>query len=356
MRKIIHIDMDAFFASVEIRENPSLQDKPVIIGGSPDSRSVVSTCNYIARKYGVHSALPSSQAKKLCPTGVFIYPRISLYKEVSTVVHSIFKEYTDIVEPLSLDEAYLDVSALTHSGGATAIALEIKEKIQKQTKLTASAGVSFNKFLAKVASDWEKPDGLTVIPPDKAHAFLMDLPIKKFWGIGKKTAEKMNKKGIFYGKDLLSIPLYQLLKDYGKSGEYYYNIVRGKDDRKVIPFSPRKSIGKEHTFHKDIEGLESVMDYYKNILPGLLQHIQKKQIYAKVLTLKVRYSNFETVSKVVTSYRFNDNQEEILLKIENTLNEFVNFNRPFRLIGLSFSKLQDRFLSSEEQLPLFQEL
>lgn len=339
MRKIIHIDMDAFYASVEIRDNPSLKGKPVIISGPPNSRSVVSTCSYEARTFGVHSAMPASQAQRLCPQGIFVYPRMDVYKDVSSQIHDIFYSVTSLVEPLSLDEAYLDVSQVPSGSGATGIALFIKNEIQKRTGLTASAGVSYNKFLAKIASDWKKPNGLTVIKPEEAKDFLKELPVKKFFGIGKKTAEKMKSMGIILGKDLLEFPLYELLENFGKSGKYYYDIVRGIDDRKVLTERQRKSLGREITFEKDISDLQELMGILKPILESLLEELKVKKIISQCLTLKIRYTDFRTKSKVISSYSYADSKESLLVKIAEELQRYLENGMALRLIGCTFSKL-----------------
>ena len=252
-RKIIHIDMDAFFASVEQRDFPELQGKPVIVGGQPHSRGVVAACSYEARKFGIHSAMPSSQAFRLCPDAVFVKPRFDAYRQASSIIREIFYSFTDLVEPPSLDEAYLDVSHCTkHNGSATLIAQNIVTIIQQQTSLTASAGISYNKFLAKIASDINKPNGLYLITPKQGEAFIENLPIRKFHGIGKATEAKMTKLGIRNGKELKQASLQCLREYFGKAGLHYYQIARGIDPRPVKTNRPNKSIGIETTFEQDI--------------------------------------------------------------------------------------------------------
>lgn len=243
IRKIIHVDMDAFFAAVEQRDNPELRGKPVIVGGSRGGRGVVSTCSYEARKFGVRSAMPTNEAYRLCPHGIFVKSNFEAYKEASTIVRNIFFEYTDLVEPLSLDEAYLDVTE-NHKGNpsATLIAEEIRARIFKETQLTASAGVAPNKFVAKIASDYNKPNGLTVITPGEVEAFVEQLDIKKFYGVGKATQKKMHALGIKTGADLKTWSEIDLVKAFGKSGRYYYRIARGVDDREVKPPSNQKIV------------------------------------------------------------------------------------------------------------------
>ena len=244
LRKIIHIDMDAFYASVEQRDFPEYRGKPVVVGGDPNSRSVVSTASYEARKFGIHSAMPTSKAKRLCPHAIFVFPRFSAYKTVSRQINEIFHEFTDLVEPLSLDEAYLDVTENKKGvASATQIAKEIKKRIFEVTELTASAGVAAIKFIAKIASGMNKPNGLTVITPNEAEKFLEELPIGKFYGIGEATEKKMLSLGIKTGKDLKQFTQSELIRHFGKSGSFYYNIVRGDDFREVEPYRTRKSIG-----------------------------------------------------------------------------------------------------------------
>ncbi|MCK5700612.1 MAG: DNA polymerase IV, partial [Cyclobacteriaceae bacterium] len=252
MRKIIHIDMDAFFASIEQRDNPDLLGKPVAVGGA-GKRGVVAAASYEARKFGVFSAMPASIALRKCPELIFTKPRFDVYKEVSNQIRQIFLEYTDLVEPLSLDEAYLDVTENKKGlGSATIIAREIKSKINSTTHLIASAGVSINKFLAKVASDQDKPDGLYVIKPNQAESFVDGLAIEKFFGIGKVTAKKMHELGINTGADLKQISIEELVRRFGKVGRYYFDIARAIDKRLVNPNRIRKSLGAERTFEDDL--------------------------------------------------------------------------------------------------------
>ncbi|CAB1061728.1 DNA polymerase IV (EC [Olavius sp. associated proteobacterium Delta 1] len=261
LRKIIHLDMDAFYASVEQRDTPELKGKPVIVGGDPNHRGVVAACSYEARKFGIHSAMASSTAYKLCPDAIFIRPRFDVYKAVSSEIREIFHEYTNLVEPLSLDEAFLDVTEnFKEMVSATLIAKEIKNQIYSRTgRLTASAGVSFNKFLAKVASDINKPDGITVVTPEMAASFIDRLPIRKFFGVGKVTEEKMIGFGIKTGADLKKYKKEKLIQIFGKSGNYFYNIAHGKDDRPVEPNRIRKSIGKETTLPEDIDDTDQML-------------------------------------------------------------------------------------------------
>ncbi len=355
-KKIIHIDMDAFYAAVEERDDPSLKGKPVIVGGSPNSRGVVSTCNYEARKYGVHSAMPTAQAGRLCPHGIFLKPRFEAYKEASQQIREVFFEYTDLVEPLSLDEAYLDVTE-NHVGNpsATLIAKEIKEKIKEKTRLTASAGVSHNKFLAKIASDYDKPDGLTVITPDKAEAFIESLPIKKFHGVGKATQKKMKSLGIKTGTDLKKWSEIDLVNSFGKVGRYYYRIVRGQDDREVKPHRIRKSYGKERTFSDDKGDINWVHSFLEDLARQISDGMKKIQAKGKTITLKARYSDFETVTRSVTLAHHTNDADEITTAAKNLLEDTEVGSREVRLLGISLSNLNlgDQQYAEQLELDLF---
>ena len=296
--------MDAFYASVEQLDNPELKGKPVAVGGSRE-RGVVAAASYEARKYGVRSAMPSQVAKRKCSDLIFVKPRFARYKEISDQIGSVFLEYTDLVEPLSLDEAYLDVT-YTKKGkpSATLIAQEIRQRIFEETKLTASAGVSYNKFLAKVASDVNKPNGIFVVPPGKAQEFIDNLEIRKFYGIGKVTAGMLNKMGIWFGRDLKQIDRFELVRLFGKSGNYYYDICRGEDHRLVEPFRERKSVGAEQTFFTDIFLEKELENELLQIVEYLWERYQRSGAKAKTLTLKYKYADFEqhTRSNTITGW------------------------------------------------------
>ena len=297
MRKIIHIDMDAFYASVEQRDFPELRGLPVAVGRA-EARSVVAAASYEARKYGVRSAMPSMQALRLCPDLHFQPARFEVYRSVSAQIRSIFLDYTDLVEPLSLDEAYLDVSRDKKGiGSATLIALEIKKRIREKTALTASAGVSYNKFLAKMASDYRKPNGIFVVEPHQAEAFIRPLPIEKFYGVGEVTARKFKEMGVHTGADLLKLSRNYLVSRFGKAGAYYYDIVRGIDDRPVEPERIRKSYSVENTYAEDIHdrfGLITELYHLEKRLAGMLE---RDGVAAKTVVLKVRYHDFTTQSR-----------------------------------------------------------
>lgn len=336
MRKIIHVDMDAFFAAVEERDFPKYRGKPIIVGGNPNSRGVVSTCNYVARKYGIHSAMPSSHAFRLCPHAIFLRGRYDAYREASETVMEILQSYSQKFQPVSIDEAYLDVST---EKSATLIAKKIKNEIYKKTKLTASAGVSFNKFLAKTASKMDKPNGLFVIPPEKATQVLENLPIGDFHGIGKVTAKKMKALGIRNGKDLKQWSLVKLIKYFGKIGPYYYDIVRGIDKREVEQKYNRKSLGKEKTFRTDIGDIEELKAYLKTIATRICQKLQEKNYRIKTISLKIKYANFEVNNKSFSGkYYVNDFETIYNTAVKLLLNCF-DTNRKLRLIGISTSNL-----------------
>lgn len=340
IRKIIHVDMDAFYASVEQRDHPEYMNKPVVVGGSPQGRGVVAAASYEARKFGIHSAMPASRAVKLCPAAIFVKPRFDVYKEVSRQIREIFFEYTDLVEPLSLDEAYLDVTENHKKNpSATLIAREIKHRVKEQTMLTASAGVSGNKFLAKIASDMDKPDGLYVITPEEAEPFIEKLPIGKFFGVGKATQQKMESLGIKTGADLKKWEEVDLVKQFGKSGHHYFRIVRGIDNRIVKPDRIRKSIGKERTFSDDISDLEWISDFLDELSGKISDSMQKLDASGKTVTLKVRYKNFETVTRSTTLGHYTNSREEIANLAKRLLTETEAGNREVRLLGISVSSL-----------------
>lgn len=344
-RKIIHIDMDAFYASVEQLDNIELRGKPVAVG-SDSQRGVVAAASYEARKYGVKSAMPSVKAAQLCPNLIFVPHRFSRYKELSTQIRAIFFEYTDLVEPLSLDEAYLDITENKIGlNSATLIAKEIKAKIKKQTGLIASAGVSYNKFLAKTASDMDKPDGLYIILPEDSAQFIAKLPVHKFHGIGKVTAEKMVKAGIFTGKNLREKSLSDLKLRYGKSGQYYYNICRGIDNRVVQPSRDTKSISAERTFAKNLNNLEEIIKELKRIATISYERYSRvKRTSGHTVTIKIKYGDFRQITRSKTvEYAIQDKAD--LVAISNTLfTKDLLDDQGIRLIGVGISN----FKKSEE--------
>lgn len=361
-RKIIHIDMDAFFASVEQRDHPELRGLPIAVGFD-GPRGVVSTASYEARKYGVRSALSIVQAKRLCPNLIIVPSRHEHYKEVSQQIHRIFQEYTDLIEPISIDEAFLDV---THNKKgielAVDIAKEIKQRIKAETQLTASAGISYCKFLAKVASDYRKPDGICTIHPDKALDFIAQLPVEDFWGVGKKTLGKMHFMGIFNGGDLRKVSEEHLVEVFGKAGHIFYNFARGIDERPVVTYRERKSVGCEQTFLEDISLKSAVIiELYHTVLE-LLQRIEKSGFEGRTLTLKVKYSDFTQITRSISQDKILKKKQDIL-PLAKRLMQQVDYSalHPIRLIGLSVSnatseeaKREDREGSSVK--PMYKEL
>ncbi len=350
MRKIIHIDMDCFYAAVETRENPNLKGLPVAVGGRPETRGVVAACNYEARAFGVHSALPMSQAIRKCPNLIMLPVQMNLYRQVSKQLHLIFKRYTQIIQPLSLDEAYLDVSDCSlFNGSATLIAEDIRGAINKELNLKASAGIAPNKFLAKIASDWNKPNGQFVVTPDAIDSFVSTLAVKKIFGVGKVTNKKMLKIGIQTCSDLQHFSKLELIKLFGKFGRQLYSLCRGIDDRQVQVNSIRKSLSIEDTFTRDKSSLEQCLGEVEKLYPKLLQRLEnnnkKHKLPIKALYIKLRFDNFKTttaqkISLDVTIQVY----KELISKAWN------RYQRPVRLIGLGieFSKTSD---SGQLELP-----
>jgi DNA polymerase-4 len=347
MRKIIHIDMDAFFAAIEQRNNPELYGKPVAVG-SESERGVVSTASYEARKFGVHSAMSSVIAKRLCPDLIFVHSDFAEYKKVSSQVMSILSEYTDLVEPFSIDEAFLDVTSnFKGMKSATLIAKEIRKRIFETTQLTASAGVSYNMFLAKLASGMNKPDGLTVILPDEAERLLEKLPVEKLYGIGKSTAERMHKFGVHTGLDLKKLSLPTLKRLFGKAGEFYYNICRGIDERKVTPYSERKSVGTERTFLKNITTqFERVTELYY-ITKDLDERLKESNFKGKTLTLKIKFHNFDQISRSKTFDDYIVDFHSILTNAKELLSHIKTERTSIRLMGLTISNTNPKPLNRQ---------
>lgn len=336
-RKIIHIDMDAFYASVEQRDNPELRGKPLAVGYS-EQRGVVAAASYEARKYGVRSAMPSVRAKKLCPQLIFVPGRGSVYKEISREIHSIMHEYTDIIEPLSLDEAFLDVTANKKGMEfAVDIAREIKQKIRKELNLVASAGISYNKFLAKIASDYRKPDGLCTIHPDQAFDFISRLPIESFWGVGPVTAKKMHQLGIYNGESLRTCSLEMLNRHFGKAGKIYFEFSRGIDTREVEAVRIRKSVGCERTLDKDISQRSAVIIELYNVAQELMGRLDRSGFTGNTLTLKIKFHDFNQITRSITQSKKLTELNVILTIAKKLLKEVEFENHPIRLIGLSVS-------------------
>ncbi len=343
--------MDAFYASVEQRDFPSLRGKPLAVGGSRE-RGVVAAASYEARKFGVRSAMSSKMAYQKCPDIIFVKPRFEVYKEVSRQIRKIFFEYTDLVEPLSLDEAYLDVTFNKQQiASAQQIARQIKDTIQTQVGLTASAGVSVNKFIAKIASDYQKPNGLTVITPKQAESFVAQLAIDRFYGVGKVTAEKMHKLGIHNGLDLRSWKEGDLVKHFGKAGHFYFQIARGIDNRPVDPDRIRKSIGAETTFDTDIADIEVIKEELQKIATEVWTRMDKHTSYGKTLTLKVKYLDFKQITRSKTIPTLLDTLDKMNAVAEHLIEE-VDWSKAVRLLGLTVSSLEQPVQMAGGQLTL----
>ncbi len=338
LRKIIHVDMDAFYASVEELDNPDLKGKPLAVGGS-EKRGVVSAANYEARKYGVRSAMSGYIAKKNCPHITFVKPRFERYKEISKKIRSIFFEYTDLVEPLSLDEAYLDVT-INKKGNpsATLLATEIRQRILEETGLNASAGISINKFIAKVASDINKPNGQKTVNPEEVISFLESLDIRKFYGVGKVTAEKMYQLGIFTGSDLKTKPIEFLKEKFGKSGSYYYDVVRGIHTSEVKPHRIPKSVGAERTFNENLSSEIFMLERLEHIAEELERRLKKATIAGKTITLKIKYSDFTLNTRSKTIPYFIADKTLILETAKELLYQ-EELQNSVRLLGISLSNL-----------------
>jgi DNA polymerase IV len=339
-RKIIHIDMDAFFASVEQRDNPDLRGKPIAVG-SGSLRGVVAAASYEARQYGVRSAMPSVTAARLCPHLIFVKHRFDVYEEVSNQIHAIFEDYTDLIEPLSLDEAFLDVTENKKAlNSATLIAEEIRQRIFAETQLTASAGVSFNKFLAKIASDINKPNGLKVITPEEAIPFLEQLPVEKFFGIGKVTAKRMHRMGLRTGADLKAMSELELAQRFGKSGLYYYRIVRAEDERTVNPHRIRKSIGAERTFSEDLSQLSEMEEKIVAMAHSVFDYMKRKDNFGRTISLKIKTPDFNTFTRSKTFNGEVKNREQFVNIAKELLRDNVADFPVVRLLGIAASNLQ----------------
>ncbi len=351
IRKIVHIDMDAFFASVEQLDNPALRGKPIAVGGGSE-RGVVAAASYEARPFGVRSAMSGRQAKKLCPELIFVQSNGERYREVSQQIRDIFYTYTDLVEPLSLDEAYLDVTQNKKGMvSATQIATEIREQIYTKTQLTASAGISINKFLAKVASDYNKPNGQKTIPPEEVLSFLEALDIRKFHGIGKVTSDKMYRMGIYTGGDLKKRSIEELNEKFGKSGRYYYHVVRGVHTSEVKPTRIPKSVGAERTFSKNLSSEVYMEERLSEIVAALQKRMGKKKVAGKTITLKIKYSDFiiQTRSKTLPLYI---SDASLILEEARKLLYQEKLQDSVRLLGVSLSN----FKNEKQQKPIEEQL
>lgn len=338
IRRIVHIDMDAFFASVEQRDNPELRGRPVAVGGS-SARGVVAAASYEARPFGVRSAMPSVRAARLCPDLVFVKPRFEVYKAVSARIRGIFARFTPLIEPLSLDEAYLDLTDHLQGRTATAIAQEIRALIRAETGLTASAGVSYNKFLAKLASDQRKPDGLFVIPPEAGPGFVLPLPVGRFHGVGPATAARMERHGIRTGADLHRQSLEFLTAQFGKAGRHYWHIARGIDHREVRPDRERKSIGAETTFEHDIHDLPAAKAELAPLAAKVWRYAETRELSGRTVTLKAKYSDFRIVTRAHSAERPVSSAPELLGRAVAMLPQVLPDPRGVRLLGITLSAL-----------------
>ncbi len=345
VRRIIHVDMDAFYASVEQRDNPELRGKPVAVGGAA-ARGVVAAASYEARVFGVRSALPSITAKRRCPDLIFVPPRFDVYRTVSSQIHAIFAEYTDLIEPLSLDEAYLDVTDNKQSIAiATEIATRIRARIKDVTGLNASAGISYCKFLAKMASDLNKPNGQAVITPKNGPAFVEGLAVKKFHGVGPATAAKMERLGILTGADLKAKSLPFLQEHFGKSGAWYYNISRGIDDRPVRPDRERKSVGAEDTFMTDLFDLDAARAEISPLIDKVWRHCEAKDLHGRSVTLKVKYADFQIITRSKTEATAFSSPGEIVATVQALLDPLFPTAKGIRLLGVTLSSFGDETAS-----------
>lgn len=338
-RKIIHLDMDAFYASVEQRDFPELRGKPVVVGGDPSGRGVVAAASYEIRKFGVRSAMSCYEAKKRCPEAIFMRPRFEVYRSISQQIRQIMLSLTDLVEPLSLDEAYLDVTGIQiHQGSATLMANWLRAQIYEQTQLRASAGVSFNKMLAKIASDINKPNGIAIITPDQADAFISALPIERFHGIGKATAKRLHDMGIYTGADLKTIPVDTLVNEFGKRGRFYSEIAHGQDNRPVKSERKHKSVGSETTFSDNISDTESLLVHIMEQNADAFEQLTKKGRRGHTITLKIKYSDFHQITRshtLTTPFPTADSAHYWLRKLLDDVPRHL----PIRLVGVTYSNL-----------------
>ncbi|MDO4432249.1 MAG: DNA polymerase IV [Aerococcaceae bacterium] len=348
-RKILHVDMDAFYASIEARDNPKIANKPIVIAKHPkltNGRGIVSTCNYKARQYGIRSAMSAMEAYKRCPHAVFIQGNMQHYAQVSQQIHRIFRRYTDKIEPLSLDEAYLDVTANKLGiKSATYLAKMIQTDIQRELQLTCSVGVSYNKFIAKIASDYKKPSGITVVTPQQAPLFLKELPIEKFYGVGKKSVPHFHEKGIYTGADLIQWEFDDLMQTFGKMGQSLYFKVRGIHHSPVESRRERKSLGRETTFSRFLEAEEAVLQHIALLSAKVMKKVREKQLKAQTVTLKIRYENFETITRQITVADYFDDEARCVELATQLWEQHGDLTHSVRLLGVSVSQFEDKIFS-----------
>lgn len=349
MRRILHIDMDAFYASVEQRDNPSLKGKPVAVGGDPTQRGVVAAASYEARTFGVRSAIPMSRAVRLCPSLVIVRPDFQKYRAISQQIFAIYKEVTPLVEPLSLDEAYLDVTENNWNEPlGVNVARRLKERVKEATQLTASAGVAPNKFLAKIASGWKKPDGLTVVAPERVEKFLQGLPVDALWGVGPVTAARLRERGIEKLIDVRSRSVEELTSIVGMHAEWLLELAHGRDDRAVEPNRPSKSAGSEETYATDLASLEEITREIDQLARGVAEWLEKKSIKGRTVTIKVRYSDFTTITRSHSTPDYTNDAGQIVARAIRLLDKTEAGHRPIRLLGVSVHNF-DRETRSAEQ-------
>ena len=340
---ILHVDMDAFYASVEERDRPELVGKPVIVGGSPEKRGVVSAANYVARKFGVHSAMPSATAHRLCPHGIYLPPRIGYYAEVSAQIREIFERFTPLVEPLSLDEAFLDVTGSEHLfGPAVEIGKQIKQAIRTELRLVASVGVAPNKFLAKIASDLKKPDALVIVKPGKVQEFLDPLPVERLWGVGKQSSKVFERLGIRTIAHLRQCPLDVLQARFGSSGEHLWDLAHGRDDRPVVPEREAKSISNETTFEHDIADMDVLRAWLVDLVEQVGWRLRQHRLRGRTVHLKVRFADFSTITRSQTLPEPTDITDELWRAADELLCQRLPAGHlPVRLVGMGVSSLDD---------------
>lgn len=330
---IIHVDMDAFYASIEQRDNPYYRGKPVIVGGSPDGRGVVSTASYEAREFGIHSAMPAARAKNLCPFAIFIPTNMQKYKAVSRQVHAIFRRYTKIIEPISIDEAFLDI----REGNAVKVGQAIKLDIERELKLTASVGVSYNKFLAKLASDMEKPNGFTVITPEYAKELLPSLPVRKLWGVGKKTEKELNQLGIFTVADLINYDRKFLIERWGRRGYELLKFAHGIDESQVETRQEAKSMGEETTLKQNTQDIKELASYLEDFSKSIADRLKAENLKCRTITIKVKYEDFKLITRSKTFKKAIFSHEQLYSIGKNILSHRISLEKPVRLIGMQVS-------------------
>ena len=340
LRKIIHVDMDAFFAAVEQRDRPELRGQPVIVGGDPNGRGVIATCSYEARQFGIHSAMSAARARSLCPHAIFVRPRMEAYREASPQIMGILRRYTPLVEPLSLDEAYLDVTAATADGTlAVDIAREILDCIHRETGLTASAGVSYNKLLAKLASDWRKPHGLFVLPPERGLAFLAPLPVGKLHGVGPATVKKLSAMEIETVSDLRALSREALVAHFGKAGSWFFHVAWGIDDRPVQPSRQRKSVGTERTFPENLEDRTTMLATLQEMAEQVAARLKALNLTSHTIHVKARFPDFTTITRAHTAAKGIESADAIAALLPELLDRSVPEDASVRLLGITVSGL-----------------